>query len=51
MTKHKICQQIKDQFHLAMDKCQLEEFSSLFLINNVINKLEENTLVLNKLLE
>ena len=28
MAKHKIRNQIWDQFHLAMNKCQLDEFSS-----------------------
>ena len=30
MAKNEICNQIWDQFHLAMDKCQLDEFSSFF---------------------
>ena len=51
MAKHKIRNQIWDQFHLAMNKCQLDEFSSIFLIDNIISKVKRTTLVLNELLE
>ena len=51
MAKHKIRNQIWDQFHLAMKKCQLNEFSSFFLVANIIGKLKGKTLVLNGLLE
>ena len=51
MAKHKIGNQIWDQFHLAMDNCQLDKISSLFLIDNIIGELKGKTLVLNKLLE
>ena len=51
MAKHKICNQIWDKFHLAMDKCQLDEFCSLSLIDQIIGKLKEKTLVLTELLE
>ena len=51
MAKHKIRNQIWDHFHLAMNKCQLDEFSSFFLIDNIIGKLKRKTLVLNELLE
>ena len=47
MGKHKIRNQIWDQFHLAMDKCQSDEFSSFLLIDNILGKLKEKTLVLN----
>ena len=47
MAKHKIRIQIWDQFHLPMNKCQLDEFSSLFLIYKIICKLKGKTLVLN----
>ena len=40
MARLKIRKQIWDQFHLAMDKCELDEFSSFFLIDNVFGKLE-----------
>ena len=50
-AKHKIRNQIWGQFHLAMDNCQLDEFSSPFLIDNIIGKLKGKTLVLNELLE
>ena len=51
MAKHKICNQIWAQFHLAIDKGQLDEFSGFFLINNLIGKLNGKALVLNELLE
>ena len=51
MAKHKIRDQIWDQFHLAIDKGQLDEFSSFFLIDNLIGKLNGKALVLNELLE
>ena len=51
MAKHKIRNQIWDQFHLAIDKCQLDEFSSFFLIDKLIGKLNGKALVLNELLE
>ena len=51
MAKLKIRKQIWDQFYLAMDKCELDKFSSFFLIDNVVGKLEGKTLVLNKILE
>ena len=51
MAKLKIHRQIWDQFHLAMDKCELDEFSSFFLKDNVFGKLEGKTFVLNKILE
>ena len=51
MAKHKIRNQTWDQFHLAMNKCQLDQFSSFFHIDNIISKLKGKTLVLNKLLE
>ena len=51
MAKLKIRKQIWDQCHLAMDKGELDEFSSFFLIDNVCGKLEGKTLVLNKILE
>ena len=43
--------QIWDQLHLAMNKCQSDEFSSFFLIVKIIGKLKGKTLVLNELLE
>ena len=51
MARHKIRNQIWDQFHLAIDKGQLDKFSSLFLIDNLIGKLNGKALVLNELLE
>ena len=51
MAKHKIRNQIWNQFHLAMNKCRLDEFSSFFLIDNIIGKLKGKTLVFNELLE
>ena len=51
MEKHKIRNQIWDQFHLAMNKSQLDEFSGFFLIGNIIGKLKGKTLILNELLE
>ena len=51
MAKHKIRNQIWDQFHLAMDKCQSDEFGSFFLIDNIMGKLKGKTSVLNELLE
>ena len=51
MAKLKIRKQIWDQFHLAMDKCQSDEFSSFFLIDNTFDKVAGKTSVLNKLLE
>ena len=47
MAKLKMPKQIWDQFHLAMDKCELDEFSSFFLIDNVFGKLKGKTSVLN----
>ena len=51
MAKLKIRKQIWDQFHLAMDKCELDEFCSFFFIDNVFGKLEGKTLILNKIPE
>ena len=51
MAKHKIRNQIWEKFHSAIDKCQLDEFSSFFLIDNLIGKLNGKALVLNELLE
>ena len=51
MAKHKIRNQIWDHFHLAIDKGQLDEFESFFLIDNLIGKLNGKALVLNELLD
>ena len=51
MAKLKIRKQIWDQFHLAMDKYESDEFSSFFLLDNVFGKLEGKTLILNKILQ
>ena len=51
MAKLKIRKQVWDRFHLALDKGELDEFSSFFLTDNVFGKLEGKTLVLNKILE
>ena len=40
MAKLKIHKQIWDQFHLATDKGELDEFGSFFLIDNVFGKLD-----------